>query len=69
LLLHFGASAFRALDLAFIMFLNGKKQGELFVAGLAKVFIVGHGLLPEVKSPPILFALTWQNQSDAPDAR
>jgi len=58
LLLHFGASAFRALDLAFIMFRNRKNQRELFVAGVAKVFIVRHGFLPRGKSPTILVALT-----------
>jgi|SRR5215468_1271736 len=69
LLLHFGAPAFWALDLALIMFRNRKNQRELFVADVAKVFIVGHGFLSRGKSPTILIALTWQNQSDATDAR
>jgi hypothetical protein len=40
------------------MFRNGKNQRELFVAGLAKVFILGHGFLSRGKSPTILVALT-----------
>jgi hypothetical protein len=52
LLLHVGASALRALDLAFIMFGNRQNQRELFVAGLAKVFILGHGFLPDADHRP-----------------
>jgi hypothetical protein len=47
LLLDFGAPAFWARDLVFVVFRDAHHDGKLFIAGLAKVFVVGHGFLPE----------------------
>jgi len=51
LLLHPRAAAFRALDLFLVVLGKGQNQRELFLAGSAKVFVMGHGFLPSGDDP------------------
>jgi hypothetical protein len=46
LLLHFCTTALRAFDLVFFVFGDTHNHGKLFVTGVAKIFVVGHGFLP-----------------------
>jgi hypothetical protein len=45
LLFWFGIAAFRAFGFAFLVFSNRQDDREFFVAGLAKIFVLGHELL------------------------
>ena len=47
MLLDLGTLTLGTLDLAPIVFDDGHNQRELFVTGSAKVFVMGHDLLPQ----------------------